>query len=119
MYANVYEFKAKHATENSSQQEKCMLEQQFPRIVGELIVRWNQDDIDSYLSTLILDDRGNRQGFPSGVLNELVFLSNLRWQIQHPDTNRADEVLLEQFSFSPASQLDDRYCLPSSAWLLA
>jgi hypothetical protein len=120
MFNNVFEFKAKPTrTTRATWGSLSAIEQRFSRIATELATRWKRGDIDDYLNSLLLDDRGNRQGFPAEVLEELMFLSNLRWQLQHPRFSRADEGLVEQFSFSAFSQLDDRYCEPVRAWVLA
>ncbi len=120
MFTNVFEFKAKPARINQSAwNELSAIERRFSRIAQELAARWKRGDIDAYLNSLLLDDRGNRQGFPAGVLEELMFLSSLRWQLQHPRFNRADEGLVEQFSCNPVARLDSRYCEPKRAWVLA
>lgn len=120
MFANVFEFKPKPARVNrGSWNDLSATERRFSRIALELATRWKRGDIDAYLNSLLLDDRGNRQGFPADVLEELMFLSNLRWQLQHPRFSRADEGLVEQFSFNPLPQLDDRYCEPARVWVLA
>ncbi len=85
--------------------ELSALEQRYSRIARELSVRWEEGDIDAYLNCLLLDDRGDRQGFPAEVLEELMFLSSLRWQLQNPQHCRADQCLVDQFSFNPTSDL--------------
>lgn len=120
MFANVFEFKPRPGSANhSSWNDLSAIERRFSRIAQELAARWKQGDIDTYLNSLLLDDRGNRQGFPSDVLAEIMFLSNLRWQLKHPSFSRADEGLVEQFSCSRGSLLDPEYCEPIRAWVLA
>jgi hypothetical protein len=120
MFANVFEFKPRTSRANrTSWNELSALERHFSRIAQELATRWQHGDIDAYLDSLLMDDRGNRQGFPADVLAELMFLSSLRWQLQHPRYTRADEGLVEQFSFSPAAQPDPHDCELPRAWVLA
>jgi len=120
MFDNVFEFKHRPGrVSRTSWDDLSALERRFSRIAQELATRWKRGDIDTYLNSLLLDDRGNRQGFPSDVLEELMFLSNLRWQLENPSFSSADEGLVEKFSFGPTSNLDSRYCLPTSAWVLA
>jgi hypothetical protein len=47
----------------------------FPRIVNNLARLWQQPgELDRYLDDLLVDTRGNRQGFPLRILTELVAL---------------------------------------------
>jgi hypothetical protein len=47
----------------------------FPRIVNNLARLWQQPgELDRYLDGLLVDTRGNRQGFPLRILTELVAL---------------------------------------------
>ncbi|MDP2833602.1 MAG: hypothetical protein Q8Q28_10015 [Pseudomonadota bacterium] len=120
MFTDAFDNKPRPVQVNSGKRNGlAAIEQRFSRIAQELATRWNRDDIDAYLNALMLDDRGNRQGFPADVLEELMFLSNLRWQLQHPSFSRADEGLVEQFTFNPVSRLDSRYCESNHTWILA
>jgi hypothetical protein len=65
------------------------LETLYPRICAALVQMWFRDEIDRYLDSLILDDRFDRQGFPYEVLDELLFLSDLRWGMRH-DRRKAE-----------------------------
>ena len=53
------------------------LEIKFPRIVERIVELWNKDDLDKYLNELMIDDRGNRHGFPEETASELLFLRTL------------------------------------------
>lgn len=121
MFANVFEFKPRSSQVNrTSWADLSAIERRFSRIALELAGRWQVGDIDAYLDGLLLDERGNRQGFPPDVLEEIMFLSSLRWQLKHPRFTRADEGLVEQFSFSPAAgHPDSLACEPTRAWVLA
>jgi uncharacterized protein len=55
----------------------CALERQFPKIVTSLTVLWGDRDLQPYLDKLVVDDRGDREGFPQDVMQELLFLSRL------------------------------------------
>jgi hypothetical protein len=118
MFANVFEFKPSPTrVSRNTWNDQSSLERHFFRIARELVARWKQGDVDVYLNSLLLDDRGNRQGFPAEVLEELMFLSNISWYLQHPSFNRTDECLVEQFSFNPMSHLDSRCCEPKRTWV--
>ena len=53
------------------------LEQHFPRIVGVIILQWGHPQLDRYVDSLLIDERGNRQGFPGAVVSELLFLQQV------------------------------------------
>ena len=48
----------------------------YPRIVEKIVALWGNSELDSYLNELMLDRRGDRQGFPPAVLMEIFALSN-------------------------------------------
>ena len=56
----------------------------YPRIVNRLAETWdNPEEGNKYLDSLLLDDRGNRQGFPMKVLRELIALRELYNALHH------------------------------------
>jgi hypothetical protein len=46
----------------------------FPRIAGCIAGLWGHREIEAYFQDLMIDDRGNRQGFPPEVLMEILAL---------------------------------------------
>ena len=47
----------------------------FPRIVNRMAALWkSKQEMDRYFEELLTDTRGNRKGFPLGVLMELTTL---------------------------------------------
>ena len=51
------------------------LMRRFPRIANQLAAVWSDTpSVRSYLDSLLVDDRGNRQGFPPDVLREMLSL---------------------------------------------
>lgn len=75
-----------------------LLEVQFPRVASELVQRWADPELDSYLDQLISHTRDGRQGFPLEVMSELLFLSELRWWMTHSNASEA-AIAGERFSF--------------------
>lgn len=76
------------------------LERLYPRICNELVRHWFREDIDAYLAGLIMDERSDRQGFPFEVIDELMFLADLRWTMTHDrPTVQPGPVDSEEFSF--------------------
>lgn len=58
----------------------ALLKTQFPRIHQNLVALWGTGQGEAYLDGLILDDRGNRQGFPPDVLRALLVLQRVHFQ---------------------------------------
>lgn len=55
----------------------CHLERHFPRIVGKITLMWGATDFPEFLRSLMIDDRGDRKGFPLEVIEEMMFLQEL------------------------------------------
>ena len=46
--------------------------EKYPRIGEKISLMWGYVELQDYLSTIILDERGDRQGFPTSVLAALM-----------------------------------------------
>jgi hypothetical protein len=80
------------------------IEAQFQRVADEIAKRWHSPaEIDHYLSQLICDPRGRRQGFPLDVMSDILFLSEIRWWMAHDNASDA-AIAPEQFSFGDAGK---------------
>ena len=55
----------------------AMLKSLFPRIHDRLGATWGTSQCEVYLDRLILDDRGDRDGFPPQVLSALLVLQRV------------------------------------------
>ncbi len=53
------------------------LEKQYPHIAKQLCAYWGDDIFENYANKLIIDERGDRQGFPREVIEEVLFLYQL------------------------------------------
>ncbi len=84
------------------------LEKRFPRIANELCGLWKSGEIDHYIDGLLLDDRGDRMGFPIEVLDDLMFLAGIRWHLAHLCGTVIDTTVPELFSFTNSSASDPR-----------
>jgi ankyrin repeat protein len=51
------------------------LEQGYPRILAKILELWNTPEADAYFNDLLIDERGDRQGFPLHVASEIIHLS--------------------------------------------
>ncbi len=71
----------------------------FPHIAKGLGDNWKYPGaIREYLNHLSTDERGGRAGFPAEVFDELMFLSDLRWQLDNPDADHVD-IFMDAFRF--------------------
>lgn len=50
----------------------CIIWEQFPRIGEKISLMWGYVELQKCLSNIILDDRGDRDGFPQPVLDALM-----------------------------------------------
>jgi len=53
------------------------LEEQFPRLVPEILALWGTPTCFEQLQDLLVDSRGGRQGFPAEVYSDLSMLLTL------------------------------------------
>jgi hypothetical protein len=49
----------------------------YPRISSRIEQLWGTADCEAYLNSLVIDTRGNRQGFPPAMMEELLYLGRL------------------------------------------
>lgn len=75
--------------------EFSILETRFPHIIAQLHATW--PDSQDYLDSLMIDLRGNRQGFPPDAMSEILFLTDLLWWFTH-ESNR-EAAYTEEFQF--------------------
>jgi len=87
------------------------LEEKFSRILDKLMALWGTDEFDVYMSELMIDDKGDRQGFPAEIVSELFVLSMAHDEYliamkEHADDPWANEriraaVEAENIEYSP------------------
>jgi hypothetical protein len=58
----------------------ALLKSRYPRIHQTLVAIWGTGPGEAYLDGLIMDERGNRQGFPPEVLRALLVLQRVHFQ---------------------------------------
>ncbi len=92
------------------------LDTKFPRIVEKIVSLWGGPELDEYFSSLLIDDRGNRQGFPPEIAHEIFLLANVYDKIQGRGSEEGSawdnetetakhEVEQPQLKFVPSSML--------------
>lgn len=102
----------------SAEKTVSAIESRFPHIARELCTLWKTDQIEIYLDSLLIDDRGGRIGFPEDVLDELMFLSGMRWHLYHDAGRVEDFQKPDVFSFSAMNEADLRRAGSTRAWVL-
>jgi len=95
--------------------ELSAIENRFLRIANELSRLWDGPEADHYIDSLLLDDRGDRMGFPIAVLDELMFLAGVRWHRSHLCGTMIETTTAEPFSSSGSR---GELCGGSSTWVL-
>ena len=71
------------------------LEKKFPRIVEKLTLLWGHDGISAFLTHLLIDDRGDRQGFTGDIMAEIMFLNNLQEDMASENQPQSGQALWE------------------------
>lgn len=74
-------YRRKPSDRELARQAAITLNSSFPRILQQLRSLWGTAQGEVYLDGLILDERGNRQGFPPDVLNALLILQRVHFLI--------------------------------------
>ncbi len=80
--AEFEEAQEKTASEVKSSQPEIIhitsaLETIFPKIAENLTLVWGHPECEGYLNKLIIDNRGNRQGFSLDIICELLLLTSI------------------------------------------
>jgi ankyrin repeat protein len=66
------------------------LEMQYPRVFNNIMNVWGTAKVDDYLGSLLIDDRGGRQGFPTKVMQDILFLYSLREKLKGAGPSKQD-----------------------------
>lgn len=66
---------------DQSADARSHLENQFPHIARALTEKWGTPDVQAYLVDLMMDNRGTRKGFPPEVLEELMLIDTILWEL--------------------------------------
>lgn len=115
MIANVTKLVPRETRPETLVMPESAIERRFLRIANELCKRWNGNEIDSYLDSLLIDTRGNRMGFPEEVLEEIMFLAGIRWHMAQDIEQETLESPVDEFSFCTD---EFRRCGTTGSWVL-
>jgi uncharacterized protein len=67
------------------------LESRFARIFAKVMEMWGTPQLDEYLGELMIDEKGDRQGFPREVSGEIFMLSLLHDKVMAELNRKRDE----------------------------
>lgn len=70
---------------NSEQNYPHALEKQFPRVFEQIMALWDSSEFDTYLGSLMMTTRSDRQGFPREVASDIIYLHMLHENKDGPD----------------------------------
>ena len=64
---------------------------QFPRVLNRIAHAWHDPrNFAPLVESLLIDERGHRQGFPFEVINEITELREYYFTMVHPEARRGD-----------------------------
>lgn len=67
------------------------LEKRYPRILKRILDLWGTTQLDAYFLELMIDTRGDRQGFPPEVAREIYHLSHIHEHVHaRPEQENSD-----------------------------
>lgn len=61
-----------------------VLETQFPRILQAIQALWGYPELNHYFDKLMINDRGDREGFPPEAWDEIFLLMHMHRRIVPP-----------------------------------
>lgn len=67
--------------EGKEQFYPAVLEAKYARIFNRIMELWGSVELEEYLSDLMVDKRGGRQGFPPDVLNDILTLGRIHGRV--------------------------------------
>jgi hypothetical protein len=68
------------------------IEKQYPHIAKQLCEYWGDAVFENYANKLIIDERGDRQGLPREVIEELLFLYQLHLKNSNFDPKKVSII---------------------------
>lgn len=95
------------------------LENKYPRVFGKLISLWDAPEINAYFMELMVDQRGDRAGFPPDVAAEIVHLSLIH-AAHHHNTQTQDvwevaSTAFVDYATHPESPQLDTWKMPDAS----
>ena len=79
--ASCTEDRTKDRTDRHRDQSTTPLEKNFPHILEKIQVLWGYPELNQYFLRLTIDERGDREGFPVEVWDELQLLVRIHCEL--------------------------------------
>lgn len=76
------------------------LEKSYPRLLPQIMQLWGYPELEGHLDHLLLDDRGDRQGFPENIITDLIFLKLVNATRVHSDKHPNDKNMWDEPQFN-------------------
>lgn len=89
------------------------LEARFDRILIKIEQLWHTPQIHDYFSSLIIDSRGGRQGFPKDVIDDILRLRQVR-QSQYIRESEGIETAINELKRLGIERNDEQFLLAVS-----
>lgn len=87
----------------------ALLEKGYPRVFKKILENWDTPkEQQAYFNDLVVDVRGDRQGFPPEVMAELLFVSAIYHRWLNDRRRRADPQRLKELSPSLVHDLEKK-----------
>lgn len=91
-----YQFRSQHpdidvstpVRVRQSVQYQSEIEARYPRVMQAIQALWGHDELTDYFANLMIDQRGDRDGFPPGVWEEIYLLENIHRAVLPYSTRR-------------------------------
>jgi len=81
-----------------------LIERRFPRIAATIRELWGKRALDEYFNKLVVDERGDRVGFPPDVLDAILEIARLhaeRFELNDPLGPWEDEARHAKWWYKP------------------
>jgi hypothetical protein len=75
--AFVPKVEARARTRPTARRIRSAIEEMHPKLLTRISAIWQSSECYEYLKRLIIDERGDREGFDPNVMSELLFLSQI------------------------------------------
>lgn len=71
----------------------------YGRVLNRILEKWeNQKEAEAFLNELVVDTRGDRQGFPPEILQEILFVAQVHAKWSQEKRRKADPQKLRELS---------------------
>jgi hypothetical protein len=69
-----------------------LIKEKFPKVAEQIALKWGTIGLQEYLSKIIFDERGGRQGFPMAIVSALMQLHEFHSTLLPQATASSEQV---------------------------